>query len=334
MAVTTFATGDTLTEKKWSKKAIDLGMKRSYFERNGYVGTDPNNIIVKYTELEKDKGDVIYLPAVGELTGVGITGDGTMEDNEEALPTYDDAVTIDQVRNAVRIEGAVTEQRTSLKLRRLARTALSNWLANTIITEQTFDALASSPTRVVFGGDATTKATIESGDYMTTTLLSKASTIAEKITPEIKPITKGGAEVFVCCCAPDSAYDLKVSDSVWGQAMREGMPRGSKNPLFQNAYGMWDGSVIQKHKYITISTVFGSGANLTGAENLFMGKGAGAWAFAKKKFWKEKSFDYDNSPGVCIGTIWGVTKLVFNSEDNGVITLVVYRTNNAEAAYA
>lgn len=333
MTVTAFATGDTLTEKVWSKKTIDLGMDRSYFQQNGYVGEDENNIIIKYTELQKGKGDVIYLPAVGELDSSGVTGDHPMEENEEELPFYDDSVTIDQVRNAVRIEGAMTEQRTSIMLRRRARTALSNWLAN-LITQDTFTALGSSPTRVVYGGDATTTATIESGDYLTTTLLSKASTIAEKNTPEILPIMKGGAPVFVCCAAPDSAYDLKISDSVWGQAMREAMPRGSNNPLFKNAYGMWDGTVIQKHKYVTIGSAYGSGSNLTGAENLFMGKAAGAWAFAKMKFFKEKMFDYDNSPGVCVGTIWGVTKLVINSEDHGVITLVCYRTNNAEAAYA
>lgn len=333
MAVTAFATGDTLTEKAWSKKAVKLGMDRSYFEKNGYVGEDKNNVIIRYTELEKEKGDVIYLPAVGELTGSGVSGDNILEDNEEEMPTYDDSVTLDQQRNAVRIEGAMTEQRTSLQLRSLARDVLSDWLANKI-TEDTFSALGTSPTRVVFGGDATNKGSIESGDYMTTTLLSKASTIAEKNTPEIKPVMKGGAEVFVCCCAPDSAYDLKISDSVWGQAMREAMPRGSSNPLFKNAYGIWDGVVIQKHKYITTAASYGSGSNLAGAENLFMGRGAGAWAFAKKRFWKEKSFDYDNSPGVAIGAIYGVTKLVFNSEDNGIITIVVYRSNNAEAAYA
>lgn len=290
MAVTAFATSDTLTEKVWSKNAIKLGMDRSYFEANGFVGESKDNIIIRYTELAKQKGDVIYIPAYGELTGAGISGDAAMEGQEEAIPFYDDSVTIDQIRNAVRIEGAMTEQRTSLQLRTIARDVLSDWIGNNI-TEETFSALGTSPTRVVFGGDATTKATIEAGDYMTTTLLSKARVIAEKNTPEVKPVMKGGQEVFVCVCAPDSAYDIRVSDSVWGQAMREAMPRGDANPLFKNAYGMWDGVVIQKHKYVTTSVIFGTGSNLAGAENLFMGKGAGAWAFAKDRFWKEKNFD-------------------------------------------
>jgi len=332
MTVTAFATGDTLTEKVWSKKTIQLGMNRSYFEKNGYVGESTNNIIVKYTELKKKKGDTIYIPAFAELDGAGITGDNVLEGSEEELLKYDDSVLIDQIRNAVRIEGAVTEQRTALSLRREARDALSIWIAN-LITQDTFTALADSPTRVVFGGDATTKATIEAGDYLTTNLLSKASTIAGKVTPEVRPIMKGGKEVFVCVASPDSANDLKISDSVWGQATREAMPRGESNPLFKNAYGMWDGVVIQKHKYVTTSSIFGASTNLPGAENLFMGQGAGVWAFAKDKFFKEKTFDYDNSPGVAVGAIWGVTKLVLNSEDNGVITLVVYRTDNTEAAY-
>ncbi len=333
MTVTAFATGDTLTEKVWSEDTIQLGMDRSYWKENGYVGTDNNNIIINKTELSKKKGDVIYLGAVVELDSAGISGDGIMEGFEEEMTYYDDAITIDQIRNAVRVDGAMTEQRTSINLRKDGRDALGNWLAN-LITQDTFNGLTSSPTRVLYGGDATTKATIEAGDFLTTTMLSKASTIAEKITPEIKPIRKGGADVFVCCAYPDCAYDLKISDSVWGQAMREAMPRGSDNPLFKNAYGIWDGVVIQKHKMITSSVIFGTGGNLPGAENLFMGKGAGCWAFAKQKFFKEKMFDYDNSPGVCIGAIWGQTKLVLNSEDHGLIVLVTHRTNNAEAAYA
>jgi N4-gp56 family major capsid protein len=332
MTMTAVAFGDAQAEQIWSSDAISLGMDRSFWVQNGFVGTDHNNVIINHTELKKGKGDTIYLPAIGELTGEGVIGDNPQEDEEEELPRYSRTMTIDQLRNAVRIEGAMTEQRTALPLRRKARDALSNWLGNKI-TEDTFDTLSSAPTRVVFGGDATTKGSIEAGDYLTTTIISKAVTIAGKITPEIRPLKREGTEVFVCIPSPDSAYDLRISDAVWGQATREAMPRGTKNPLFTNAFGKWNGTLIHPHKYVTTAADFG-GAALAGSENLFVGQAAGAWAFAKDKFWKEKLFDYDNSPGVCIGVIWGVVKLVYDSEDIGLISLVTYRSNNVEAAYA
>jgi len=333
MTVTAFATGDALTEKVWIEKALDLGMDRSYFAQNGYVGEDENNIIIKVTDLARKKGDTATIGAIGELTGSGVSGDGIMEGNEELLPTYDDNITLDQIRNAVRIEGAMTEQRTSIALRQKASNALGNWLANKI-TQDTFDGLTLSPNRVVYGGDATSRATIEASDYFTSTLIKKCTTIAGKVTPEIKPVTKAGMEVFVMTIADDCGYDLAVSDSVYNQAMREAMPRGADNPIFKNAYAKMHDTIIQKHKYITTSATFGSASTIAGAENLFMGKGAGAWLFAKDKFWKEKTFDYDNSPGVCVGAIFGVGKLVFNSKDNAVIVVVTSRTNNASVAYA
>lgn len=39
-------------------------------------------------------------------------------------------------------------------------------------------------------------------------------------------------------------------------------------------------------------------------------------------------FDYQNKAGFCIGSIYGVTKAVFNSADLAVVGVYTYRTNN------
>ena len=54
----------------------------------------------------------------------GIVGDGTLEGNEEALITYTDNLLINQLRNAVRSAGKMSEQRIPWSVREEAMTGL------------------------------------------------------------------------------------------------------------------------------------------------------------------------------------------------------------------
>jgi hypothetical protein len=42
----------------------------------------------------------------------------------------------------------------------------------------------------------------------------------------------------------------------------------------------------------------------------------------------EHKVDYGNKVGFCIGAIYGVSKSVFNSADNAVVSIRTYRTSN------
>ena len=55
---------------------------------------------------------------------------------------------------------------------------------------------------------------------------------------------------------------------------------------------------------------------------------AGAVAYSKERFWDEESFDYRNKTGFAVGTIFAVTKAVFNSADNALVALRTFRSNN------
>lgn len=330
MAVTAFATGDPLTAKVWAKDWIDSSIDRSYFKSNGFIGEDPeNSIIWQKNDLENQKGDTIYLGNVQELSNAGITGDNEAEGNEEELQTYDDSLVIDQVRNAIRLEGAMTIQRAATDLRKYLRNVLRNWMANKI-DQDGFTALSSGPTRVFYGGTATAISGLTSSDKLTVTLIAKMKVNAEKVTPEIKPVTIDGARMWVLVGAPESCYDLKLSDTTFTGALQYAAERGKNNPLFKNNYWYWDGVVIHSHRHVSTADNYGSTGALHGAANLFLGAGAGAIGYAKQKIWKEKLFDYDNSPGVLCGSIYGWTKLVFNSEDHAVQVVKVYATEITE----
>jgi len=324
----TFTTSDALTAQTWAKKWWIEAKTDSYFYGHGFVGKGVDNIIVEFSELEQNQGYQHTYGQVRELSGAGVLGDSTMEGSEEVPNVYDDAITINQKRNAVRSAGKLSEQYPSDKaVRSWAEELLKRWMAAEI-DQDLFDALQSSCTKSIWGGDATTDITIEAGDYFTTALISKAVAYAKKASPAIVGKTIGGSKKYVCVISPDQAFDLRTRDASWSQAQREAKASGDSNPIFTDALGQWNNTIIHEHERVATTAVWGSGLNLNGAAALFMGIQAGAIAYAKRKIWNEKTFDYGNKVGFCIGAIYGVSKSVFNSADNAVVSIRTYRTSN------
>lgn len=324
----TFLTGNALTRKAWAKSWWMEAKTESYFYGQGLIGVGEDNVIVEMPDLEKDQGDQITFGTTRELSGAGVANDSTMEGSEEAPVTYDDAITIAQIRNAVRINGKETAQRPSDKdLRGKAKELLKRWMAATI-DQAIFTALETGATKTLYGGDATTTATIEAGDYMTLNLISKCVAYAKKASPKITgPVIKGKRCNGVIVISPDQAFDLSERDAAWAQAQREAKQRGDDNPIFTGALGIHKNVPIHEHERVSVATTWGGGA-VAGAQASFLGIQAAAIAYANRKIWEEKTFDYQNKVGFCIGAIYGITKAVFNSADNAYVAVDTYRSNN------
>ena len=326
----TFATGDATTRKHWARDFWIEAKTESYFYGNGFVGSSPyNDIIMEYPDLEKDQGDTVTFAELRELSGSGVAADNTMEGSEDdTMALYDDAVTLAQIRNAVRTNGRYSDQLPSDKaLRKWMKELLDRWMAATL-DQDFFTKLAASGTKALYGGDATGTGDIEAGDYMTLQLIAKAKAYARKATPMIVGPTIGGKQTAgVAVIATDQEFDLQEYDASWAQAQREAMKPGYDNPIFTGASGIYKKVVIHEHPRIALATNWGTGA-INGATGLFLGVGAGVIAYAKRKIWEEKTFDYGNKVGFCVGAIYGFTKTVFNAADKAVVLLRTYRTSN------
>lgn len=329
MADWTFTTADALTMQTWAKKWWIEAKTESYFYSHGFVGpSEQNDFIVEFSDLEKSQGYQHTFGQIRYLSGGGVTGDSTMEGNEEVPDVFDDAITINQKRNAIRTAGKLSDRYPSDKAtRQWAKTLLKQWMAD-VIDQDFFTDLGTSPTKVIFGGDATTTADVESGDYMTLSLISKCVAYSRKATPKIVGKKMKGKEGFAIVISNDQAFDLSERDAAWAQAQREAMKAGPDNPIFHTALGIHKGTAIHEHERVALSTTWGSGSNLNGATALFMGVSAGAIAYAKRRIWNEKTFDYGNKVGFCIGSIYGTTKAVFNSADNALVAVRTFRSNN------
>jgi N4-gp56 family major capsid protein len=323
----TVATGDAVARKVWAKDAFIEGKTESYFYGQGLVGQGPNNIIMERAELEGKQGDTVHVFQIREISGSGVANDSTMEGNEVAPAVYDDAIVITQIRQAIRTAGAETEMRSLLDMRKWMKELLARWYG-AYIDQLLFTAIETSATKTIYGGDADATTALEAGDYMTLALISKCVTYAKKATPLIVgPTYKGKPVPGIIVISPDQAADLMERDAAWNQSRMEAGVRGTDNPIFTGALGVHRNVPIHEHSRVAVSTTWGSGA-VAGAQASFMGVQCAAIAYSKKKIWEEKTFDYQNKTGFCIGAILGVTKLVMNSNDLGYIAVDTMRSNN------
>jgi len=241
MPGTAFATGDALTAKVWSAMLFKEASKEIYFRKMAGEGAD--NIIQTKTDLTKKKGDRITIGLRMKMTGRGITGGDDFEGSEEALTFYDFSVTVDLLGNAVVAEDKMSLQRPAFDLRGEFKDALKDWLSE-IIDIETVEALSGSPTtnRVVYGGDATTDATIDAADVFASTVVSKAKRKAFLASPKVRPIMINGTPTYVCLA---HTYQIKAlrAETAWINAHRDAGVRGDQNVLFKGADSYWDGVI-------------------------------------------------------------------------------------------
>jgi N4-gp56 family major capsid protein len=313
-----------LVEKAWAKQLWKEAERENFFAK--FTGEGQDNIIQVKTELKKEAGDQITIPLVMRLTGEGVTGDSTLEGNEEALQFYDCPVKVDQIRHAVRLQGAMEEQKTSINLRQSAKDGLKLWMTEKQ-EHMIVNALVANPTagNVVYPDGRNAENAVAEGDVMTTALISKACRKAKTMTPKIRPVNVNGKKYYVMLVDNYQARDLK-NDQKWLDAQYNCAERGIDNPIFSGMLGVYDGVVLHEYEHLPRTTTGASSAMVGHA--LLLGCQAGIKGVAKEATWKEKAFDYDNQMGFSTGAILGVAKAKFNEKDFAVIQVITSSAND------
>ena len=299
----------TLVQKAWALQTWKAAKNDLFFDK--FMGTTPNNIIQELNDLQKQKGDNITVPLLLKLAGDGVTGDNKLEGNEEALQYRDFNMTINQLRNGVVLAGRFEEQKSQLKMRQDAQSALQTWLAETV-DKKIFTALSASPSadRTVYGGTAVTAANkITSAATMNTDLISlakrKAMNSAASGLPKIRPVNVKGKSYYVLVIDLFQSRDLKKDDK-WLNAQKDANIRGEDNPIFTGALGVWDGVVLHESEQVVREGTGDTGTMV--GHGLFLGAQAGILASAVDTRWDEDEFDYGNQHGFSISRIFGVAK--------------------------
>lgn len=357
MSQTVVAFGDPKAQKRWSANLAVDTRKKSYFE-NRFIGTDDNAVIQRKTELETGAGDRISFDLCVQMRNRPTYGDQRLEGKEESLKFYTDEVIIDQVRHAASAGGKMSRKRTAHDMRMIAKNRLGDYFSRLVdelffmylsgarginqdfieasdytgFAGNSFDAPDAS--HQLYGGSATSKASLTSGDKLTTTVIEKAINKAEMmqaLDPKVAnmvPVTNGADNQYVLLMSPFQEYDLRTNSTTgqWLDIQKAAATaEGRKNPIFLGGLGLLNNTVLHKHRNVIRFSDYGSGSNVAAARALLLGRQAAVVAYGTangmRYSWEENTKDYGNEPTVASGFIGGIKKTRFNGKDFGVLSI-------------
>lgn len=357
MSTTQFGTSDAKTQKKWSSSLAIDQVKKSYFEGR-FIGDSDNHIIQKKNDLESDAGDRVSFDLCVKLRNKPTYGDGKLEGKEEQLKFFTDEVVIDQVRHAVSCGGKMSRKRVVHDMRTIGKGRLSDYFAQLVdefifmylsgsrginedfIEGTDFNGFAGNSLQapdtdhLLYGGAATSKASLAATDKMTRIVIEKAQNKAKMMqarnpeTASMVPVTNGSETQFIMLMGEDQAYDLRTADTAgWVDFQKAAAAcEGKSNPIFKGGLGLLGDTVLHSHKSVVRFSDYGAGANVAAARALFLGRQAGVIAYGNsgggmRYSWKEETKDYGNEPTISAGFIAGIKKARFNNKDFGVISI-------------
>lgn len=351
MATTGWGAGSNNAVKLWSKRLMSEALRQTWLYK--FMGSDDNSMIQVLDDTQKGPGDQITYQLRAQLCASGVIGDGTLEGNEETMNVYTDSMIINQLRNAVRSSGKMSEQRVPFSLREEMQKALSDWYAGvfdlggfnqligltTATPAQAGLQTPTAPTNVIIANSSTTASLVSAGatasnvfnlrliDYALEQ--AKLDNSCDGTGYPLRPIKINGSEYFVCFLHPYQVTSMRTSTTAaqWFDIQQAVLQGGgiTDNPIFTGALGMYNGVIFHETSRITQDANGAYRAIMCGAQAAVLAFGQDN--AGNKVSWVEELFDYGNQLGVSAGMIWGLKKTVFNSLDFGVIT--IYTTGAA-----
>lgn len=301
---TDFASLNAEEKLVWSRKTWIAARDQMFITK--LTGEGANSPIQRITELTKtEKGDQCIFFLVADLVEDGNTGDDEREGHEEALQSSSQIITIDLLNHGIREKGKMSEQRTVISTRAIARDRLAYWLANRVdqMAILTLSGISyaynndgsARPARsklknLAFAADVTPPTANRNVTWNGTTLLKtgdagfgtanvantyipKYKMIVDAIafarTHRIKPLMAGGREYYMILMHPMSYAMLKMDDN-FQRAIITAADRGKDNPWFTGADVMVDGALIMQH-VLTYSTLGAASGSKWGSGGLVNG---------------------------------------------------------------
>lgn len=386
MAETVVPVGDATAVVVYSKRVFFQAIRSATAAKLMAVGLDPKdqrNFVQYFDETAKAAGDTIKFDLIPNVQGPGVAGDAVLAGSEIQFTWLQDTLLINQLRQAELVVGRMSQQRVPYSMRDAAKVTLANWwkvtfdvglmnqlCGNTFISNAAnawgtnmsgMNApIAPDSNHWIYGGDATSEATLDQNDIFTVDIIPRLVSMAQgTLAYPIKPVTIKGVEINgVLFLHPIQVRQLKTNytQGEWGNIMLAALQGGqiTGNPIFTGAIGMIDGVVIHQEPYAPWgdtsqnTVVVANGPNSTTtmpgptalgvaatgttsvARGVFVGAQAAAMAVGGvegpegqplRVNWVEELLDGANQLRISAGMIFGIKKTVFNSQD--LATIVV-----------
>ena len=298
MALTNFASLTSEQPTAWSRDFWRQARNMSFI--NQFAGTGSNAMVQRITELTRsEKGTRAVITLLADMTGDGVTGDYTLEGNEEALRAYDITIELDQLRFANRIAGRMADQKSVVNFRETSRDALAYAMADRVDQLAFLTLSGIAYTNKTNGAVRTTSSTsglelvdleyasdvsaptaarhlrISGGDIATgdTTAVTASDKLGYKQIVELKAYAKdnyirglrgaGNEETFHLFVTPQQMANLKLDSDFLANVRNAGV-RGTANSLFAGSSSlMVDGVMCHefRHVFNTAGATAGTSSN-------------------------------------------------------------------------
>ena len=364
MASTNIPFGSPLAKKHFGGAMFNSTIGKSWVMKNLIESAHrvdkgaemANAPIVVLNDLTKSEGDTVSYDLFMQITGRATFGDDNLEGNLESLDAYTDEITINQVRKGVDVGGRMSNKRTVNDQRSVARQKLTEWFAQ-FVDQTCFTNLAGKrginpyvlaknvnyavkdthefqdydADHLIYGGNATSKASMTAQDKMTLGLVDKlivkASTEGGDADKKVRltPLEKNGEDAYIMLLHPYQEQDLRVDATTSGwldiQKAAAGA-EGLKSPLFKQTLGNYRGVHFKKHKHVVLDDTYGAASNVQTARAAFLGRQALVMAFGNassanlRADWTEKKTDVDDNKAAISGRMmFNAKRPRFNGQD-------------------
>lgn len=365
MAQTDTGAITAMQKKEWELKAWKAGRDASFFFSTGLMGSgdsDSNKPIHYVKELTKtSRGDKCVMHLIPDIPATAVAGDARLKGKERAFTASTQEIVLDQVRNAIRSAGKMSEQKTVIRFRETAKDQLGNW-GGQIMDDMAFlctagrsfsfntdgsaripgdevpslafaaGVTAPSTNRKFFAGGVASEAALTTSEKMTWSFIVSAVAFAKR--KRIKPIRYQGRAKYAIVLSTEAARDLKKDPDYMTNVGRAG-GQGKANPLFNGHFADIDDAVLFDHNKVrntlgaASGSKFGAAGTVDGAQSLLLG--AQAMAFSRignPEYVEDKDDDYGNQANIGMVMQLGYLKPVYQSiydnnanEDFSVISL-------------
>jgi N4-gp56 family major capsid protein len=359
MATKSYSTSDNEAAKLWAKELEHETIQRTFLGK--FLGTGNTSCFQERKELTKSAGDRLTTTLRANLVGDGISSDGQVEGNEEALQTFTDQFYIDSLDHAVSTptKGTISAQRVPFDVGAEAKDALSDWWAvrldtcaanhlagNTAAVDNRYigfnATVAPSTGRIVRPSTITADQSLTSSHKFTLSLIDKAVTRIKTLDSSnnyrIRPVRVAGyaKPVWVLFVHPHQMHDLRTDASTAGNffdLFKANLMGGQypDNPIFTAAEFMYNNVVVHEWESIplgcdgstpTTAVADTRRAVLCGAQALQVGFGQGFEGMSMS--WVQEYFNYKKVLGTDSHLIFGMKKAQYNSKDFATCVISTY----------
>lgn len=355
---TLIGVNDPQAVKKWASLMAVAINKASYFAKK-FVGEgkDARLPIQRIDDLESGPGDEVTVDLLMPMNMEPRVGDQTLDGHEQPLKYFTDRLRIDQVRGGADLGSRMTKKRTLRNLRQDAKRVSTDWwkrlqdelyfiyMSGSRGTGGGFVWSAGNPIfdvnpltapdamHQMYGGAATSKATLVVGDTFKLRLIDKAVAKAETMggdgSDELSmiPVSIEGGDHYIALMHTYQADAMRQDAGTGGWLdiqKAAAAAEGAKNPIFTGAMGMYNDVVLHKHRNVIRFSDYGAGANVNAARALFLGSQAALVAYGDSEMgtryrWTEESKDHGNSVAIGTHSVMGVKKATYKSKDGATV---------------